>query len=153
MRCLRVSLVTLVVFATLYSAKPSVAHPDQMFDQYGNIRWNDEKARLDNFAIQLMHESDLLGYIFVHDGKDMCSGEAQARAMRAKRYVVETRNVPWNRVIWRIEGYTDGFSTILQPVSRGVVFNYPFGWRARVSPEIHSTKGCAARLARIRRDK
>ena len=26
------------------------------FDEYGNIRFNDEKARLDNFAIQLQNE-------------------------------------------------------------------------------------------------
>ena len=26
------------------------------FDEYGNIRFNDEKARLDNYAIQLQNE-------------------------------------------------------------------------------------------------
>src|SRR3989440_4475436 len=33
------------------------------FDTYGNIRFNDEKARLDNFAIQLQNEPNAQGYI------------------------------------------------------------------------------------------
>src|SRR6185436_6694632 len=71
------------------------------FDQYGRINWEAEQARLDNFAIQLMNDRDSVGYIFIYDGSDLCEGEAQARAIRAKTYLVERRGVPWNRVIWR----------------------------------------------------
>src|SRR5205823_13125607 len=37
--------------------------PAIKFDEYGNIRFNDEKARLDNFAIQLQNEPTAQGYI------------------------------------------------------------------------------------------
>ena len=32
------------------------------FDEYGNIKFNDEKARLDNYAIQLQNEPGAQGY-------------------------------------------------------------------------------------------
>ena len=126
---------------------------DSLFDQYGAIRWKDEKARLDNFAIQLQQDEKLVGYILVFDAVGGCAGEAQARAIRAKRYVVEHRGISWDRVIWRREGYMDGISTILQPVSRGTVLPFPFrGWaiegRSRTS-----TRACKTVLERIRKDR
>jgi hypothetical protein len=114
------------------------------------IRWEDEKARLDNFAVQLMNYPELVGYIFVNDGKQICKGEAQARAMRAKRYVVEHRRVPWNRVIWRNDGYSGEFLITLQPVVRGVPVAYPFVGYPRVVPEVHVTENCRSRIAKIR---
>ena len=38
-------------------------------DGYGNIRFLDEKARLDNFAIQLQNEPKTQGYIIVYAGQ------------------------------------------------------------------------------------
>jgi hypothetical protein len=69
---------------------------DRLFDEYGLIRWEDEQARLDNFAIQLSNERDSIGYIFIYDGENVCAGEARARAIRARKYVVEHRHVPWH---------------------------------------------------------
>ena len=51
------------------------------FDEYGNIRFNDEKARLDNFAIQLQNEPTSQGYII---GYGSCDAEGSTRANRAK---------------------------------------------------------------------
>ncbi len=75
--------------------------PTTPFDQYGAISWEDERARLDNFAIEVQSDEKLIGYILVFDAIGGCSGEAQAQAIRAKRYVVEHRHIAWNRVIWR----------------------------------------------------
>ena len=36
------------------------------FDQYGNIKYGDEKAHLDNFAIQLQQEANSTGYLIVY---------------------------------------------------------------------------------------
>jgi hypothetical protein len=123
---------------------------DRFFDQYGRISWENEQARLDNFAIQLMNDPDSIGYIFVYDANNLCAGEAQARAVRAKRYVVEYRGVPWNRVIWRIDGYLEEFMTYLQPVSRSVSISYPFLEVIMRSPKSHVTQRCHAKLAEIR---
>jgi hypothetical protein len=68
----------------------------QKFDEYGNIRFNDEKARLDNYAIQLQNQPGAQGYIIAYGG---CAGEAQARADRAKDYLVNTRGIDAGRIV------------------------------------------------------
>jgi hypothetical protein len=66
------------------------------FDEYGNIRFNDEKARLDNFAIQLQNEPTAQGYII---GYGSCDAEGQTRANRAKDYLVNTRGIDAGRIV------------------------------------------------------
>jgi hypothetical protein len=66
------------------------------FDEYGNIRFNDEKARLDNYAIQLQNQPGAQGYIIAYGS---CAGEAQARADRAKDYLVNTRGIDAGRIV------------------------------------------------------
>jgi len=65
------------------------------FDEYGNIRFNDEKARLDNYAIQLQNDPGSTGTIIVFGS---CAGEAQQRGDRAKDYLVNTRGIEAGRI-------------------------------------------------------
>jgi hypothetical protein len=65
------------------------------FDEYGNIKFNDEKARLDNYAIQLQNTPGSQGTIIAYGS---CEGEAQARADRAKDYLVNTRGIEAGRI-------------------------------------------------------
>ena len=69
--------------------------PARKFDEYGNIRFNDEKARLDNYAIQLQNEPGSTGTIIVYGS---CAGEAQQRGDRAKDYLVNTRGIEAGRI-------------------------------------------------------
>jgi len=71
-------------------------NPARKFDEYGNIRFNDEKARLDNFAIQLQNEPAAQGYII---GYGSCDAEGQTRANRAKDYLVNTRGIDGGRLM------------------------------------------------------
>lgn len=64
------------------------------FDEYGdNIRWSDEKARLDNFAIQLMNFEKAHGLIVVYAGRKATVAEAQIRANRARDYLINIRKI------------------------------------------------------------
>jgi hypothetical protein len=65
------------------------------FDEYGNIRFNDEKARLDNYAIQLQNEPTAQGVII---GYGSCQGEGETRGNRAKDYLVNTRGIDGSRI-------------------------------------------------------
>ncbi|HKU74708.1 MAG TPA: Ig-like domain-containing protein [Pyrinomonadaceae bacterium] len=67
----------------------------QKFDEYGNIRFNDEKARLDNYAIQLQNQPGSAGTIIVYG---TCTGEGQQRGDRAKDYLVNTRGIEAGRI-------------------------------------------------------
>lgn len=87
---------------------------NRAFDEYGSICWEDEKARLDNFAIALLNDDrSTLGHIIVYDGKRACRGEAVARAIRAKKYLVEYRKVEADRIVWRWGGYLSDITTTL----------------------------------------
>ena len=66
-----------------------------MFEEYGDIRFNDEKARLDNFAIQLQNQTGSQGYIIAYG---TCEGQGQTRADRAKDYLVNTRGIEASRI-------------------------------------------------------
>jgi hypothetical protein len=69
--------------------------PPTKFDEYGNIKFNDEKARLDNYAIQLQNQPGSTATIIVYGS---CAGEAQTRGDRAKDYLVNTRGIEAGRI-------------------------------------------------------
>jgi hypothetical protein len=83
---------------TTASCTTSIRTPPQQprkFDEYGNIRFNDEKARLDNFAIQLQNDPTATATIIVFGS---CAGEGQQRGDRAKDYLVNTRGIEAGRI-------------------------------------------------------
>jgi len=63
----------------------------RMFDMYGALPREDENARLDNFAIQLLEESGA-GYVKVH-GRN-----GRAKANRALKYLRKVRGIK----AWRL---------------------------------------------------
>jgi len=145
-------LGTIILSSLLIDMGPKVVNAQEHLDDYGAIRWEDEKARLDNYSIQLHHEKALIGYIFVFAQDGGCPGEAQARAIRAKRYIVEHRGVPWNQVIWRVEGYRPDLTTILQIFPPGRDFPYPL-YLVTGGKDGPLTRRCKARVRNIARSK
>ena len=91
---------------------------DQWFDSYGNISWEDETAHLDNFAIALQNDPDSIGYIIIYGGRRSCIGEAKDRALRAKKYLVQTRVIEESRIKLIDGGYREKLTVILQPAPR-----------------------------------
>lgn len=77
------------------SVKPVEVPVPVKFDEYGDIKFNDEKARLDNYAIQLQNQTGSQGYIIAYG---TCEGQGQARADRAKNYLVNTRGIEAGRI-------------------------------------------------------
>jgi len=65
------------------------------FDEYADLRFNDEKARLDNFAIQLQQEPGTQGYYVIFGS---CEGEADQRSGRAVDYLVNNRGIDRSRI-------------------------------------------------------
>jgi PKD-like domain len=90
-------------FGTPCPASCSVSIPimnkPRKFDEYYDIARNDEKARLDNFAIQLQAEPGSQGYILVYPSSRAKSNDAQARAQRISDYLINTRGIDSHRVV------------------------------------------------------
>ena len=145
MRTMKLVFGAIILSSLLIVTGSKAVNAQHHLDDYGAISWENEKARLDNYAIQLQHEKHLIGYIFVFAANGGCPGEAQARAIRAKRYIVEHRDVPWNRVIWRVETYRQDLTTILQLLPPGTELPYPF-YFATGGKDGPLTKQCKTRL-------
>jgi hypothetical protein len=93
--------------------------PARKIDEYGNIRFNDEKARLDNFAIELQNDPTAQGYIIAYGGRRGRAGEAQRRADRAKDYLVNTRGVDASRIVTVDGGFREDLTVELWIVPQG----------------------------------
>ena len=102
-------------------------------DEFGDICCNDEKARLDNFAIVLQENPDAVGYIIFYGGRThsypYCHsarrrlprrGEAEARAQRLKPYLVEPRRVSPERIVVINGGYRETWQAELWVVPKGM---------------------------------
>jgi hypothetical protein len=82
--------------ASCATSIPIVNKPHK-FDEYYDISRNDEKARLDNYAIQLQSEPGSQGYIIVYPSNKARANVAQARAKRISDYLVNSRGIDASR--------------------------------------------------------
>src|SRR5438093_5659365 len=114
------------------SAQTGPIHdPIRDFDEFGDLKCEDEYARLDNFAIQLHHEPQAKGVIIFYGGKMFRGklpkrGEAAARAARMKPYLVKRRGIPSSRVIVINGGYSQDWKAELWIVPKGMSMPTPF---------------------------
>lgn len=128
------------------SVKNPVAITPNKFDEYGNIKFNDEKARLDNYAIQLQNDAGSQGYIIAYGA---CEGEGQARADRAKNYLVNTRGIEAGRITAVDGGCREELTVQLWVVPTGAT--PPTASEASVSPCPQCKRGARAPRRRARR--
>jgi hypothetical protein len=69
------------------------------FDEFPDISRNDEKARLDNYAIQLHNDPTSTAYVLVYPGRTGKRGEVQQHAGRIVDYLVNSRGLDKNRIV------------------------------------------------------
>src|SRR5437762_1235633 len=93
---------------SVYARKAQPTNEPWISHYFGTVSAETEMAILDNFVVQIMNDSDLIGYILIYSGEDSCRDEAQARALRMKKYMTNVRGVPWNRVMWKHGGRFKG---------------------------------------------
>src|SRR5215212_833034 len=90
------------------------------FDEYGDLRFEDEKARLDNFAIQISKEPLSTGQILMVAGQETFENETRERLARAKSYLVNVRGMDPNRILTVDCGFTHDLSLRLFIIPAGV---------------------------------
>lgn len=69
------------------------------FDEFPDISRNDEKARLDNFGIELQQDPTATGYVVVYPGRTGKRGEVQHHAGRIVEYLVNSRGLDQRRIV------------------------------------------------------
>lgn len=98
---------------------PLIGEP---LDRYGDINFEDEQARLDNFAIQLLNQPQSKGQIVMFAGQITFKGEAAYRLARAKSYLVGFRGIEHNRIITTDCGFAQDLKATLWVVPPGAEF-------------------------------
>jgi hypothetical protein len=69
------------------------------FDEFPDISRNDEKARLDNFGIDLQNDPSATAYVIVYPGKSGKRGQIQEHAGRIVDYLVNSRGLDQQRIV------------------------------------------------------
>lgn len=85
--------------------RPKVPEP-RRFDEFESQAFDDDKARLDTFVIELQNNPDTQGYMILYQGTDktsMRSRKVEVLSRRALDYLVNTRGIDPRR-IWIVEG-------------------------------------------------
>ena len=89
------------------------------FDEYGNIARDDEKARLDNFAVALQNAPGARGYYIIYPGRNTRPGEADRRAAFAREYLMNTRGIESRRIVTLVGAPSDALTIRLWIVPEG----------------------------------
>ena len=69
------------------------------FDEFPDIARNDEKARLDNFAIELQNDPTATAYVVVYPGRTSKRGDVQNHSSRIIEYLVHSRGLDEHRIV------------------------------------------------------
>src|SRR5215510_2580827 len=81
---------------------------NRKFDEFPDISRNDEKARLDNFAIELQNDPTATAYVIVYPGRSSKRGEVQYHASRVVDYLVNSRGLDQKRIVTLVGPARDG---------------------------------------------
>jgi hypothetical protein len=83
---------TAVVPVTIARVEP------RRFDEFPSVSFDDDKARLDNFAIELQNDPTARAYIIVYAGARTRPGTADRLGNRAQAYLTQTRGIDPSRL-------------------------------------------------------
>jgi len=72
--------------------------PARLFDSYGGVTSEDASARLDNFAIALISDPDMKGYLICYGPEGVGSGTAGFVIQSQVNYLVQTRGIDPQRI-------------------------------------------------------
>ena len=78
---------------------PLPVPPAKKFDEFPNIARNDEKARLDNFAVGLQNDPTATGYVIVYPSRRGQTGDVQKHTTRIIDYLVNSRGIDARRIV------------------------------------------------------
>jgi hypothetical protein len=69
------------------------------FDEFPEIARDDEKARLDNYAIELQNDPGSTAYVMVYPGQRGRPGNVQKHTSRIVDYLINSRGVDAHRIV------------------------------------------------------
>lgn len=85
--------------ATANFATPVTARPvARKFDEFPSVAFDDDKARLDNLAIELQNDTNARAFIVVYAGRRSRADQATRLGSRARTYLTTMRGIDASRI-------------------------------------------------------
>ena len=75
-----------------------IEHPSRQFDVCCSCSFDDQKARLDNLAIELQNDPTAKTYVIAYGGRTSRIGQADLLSDRARNYLVTNRGIDQSRI-------------------------------------------------------
>ena len=97
----------------------------QEFDECNGCSLNDQKARLDNLAVELQNEPSARAYIIAYGGRMSPLGQSQKLSSRARDYLVSHRGIDASRLTVVNGGFREEDSVELWLVPSGAAAPQP----------------------------
>lgn len=97
-----------ITTSTVVEKIPEKPIVPEKFDEFDSVSFDDDKARLDNFVVQLQNKPDAQAYIIMYQGTDGVSVKQRNVEVLSKRtldYLVKVRGLDPRR-IWIVKGGT-----------------------------------------------
>ncbi len=85
--------------STLIPPNPARESPAKQFDVCCSCAFDDQKARLDNLAVQIQNDPSTAAYIIAYAGRHSRSGEANRLGTRARDYLVANRGINSSQIV------------------------------------------------------
>jgi hypothetical protein len=122
--------------------QPVISDPVE-FDEYVELSFADENARLDNIAIQQQKNPDSVLYFIVYGGRNARRGEARAHALRVRSYLIKNHGIAPEQIAWSDGGYRERLTVAVWNLPRGYPHPSPTRTipKAEVKPRDCKTKG------------
>ncbi len=89
------------------------------FDEFPDIQRNDEKARLDNFVIEMQNDPSATAYVVIYPGRAGKRGDVQHHASRIVDYMVNSRGIDQSRIVTLVGTARDELFVELWVTPRG----------------------------------
>ncbi len=95
------------------------------FDECNNCTFDDQKARLDNLAVELQNDPSTRGYILAYGGRMSPIGQVEKLMSRARDYLVTQRGIDASRLVVVNGGFREEDSVELWLVPSGAAAPQP----------------------------
>jgi len=121
-------------------------NPSRQFDVCHTCSFDDQKARLDNLAVELQNDPTTTTYVIAYGGRTSRIGQAGLLGTRARDYLVRQRGIDQSRIVVLHGGFREEDSVELWMVPRGAIPPQP-------TPTVQAGDVRPAGTALIRRDR
>ena len=95
------------------------------FDECNNCTFDDQKARLDNLAVELQNDPTTRGYVVAYGGRMSPLGQVEKLMSRAREYLVTQRGIDASRLVVVNGGFREDDSVELWLVPSGAAAPRP----------------------------